>query len=182
MKYSQAIKHREFLIQERKKAREEAEVDEKRFTAEILKVSEELRLNASNLDPERIFAAEHIVVVRGDPTLGGARDSCIQDALKFIAIGPTAFTSPYMDLYRHFYGTKNYDGFIGQRCDCKYDFGPRHGTTVFSVGLTEEVRRREGGWDALTEQEKEDALWYLQNYQQIFEARQKAKQQVESYG
>ena len=61
---------------------------------------------------------------------------------------------------REYVGIKNYDSFGDQGSDHPYGMGPRHGSIVFAVNRS--IRDRE-----LTEQELEDALYYLNAYEQI---------------
>ena len=61
-------------------------------------------------------------------------------------------------LATEFFGTKNYDRWYHQRYDCRYGAGPRHGTTVFSIGLHLEVRDTE-----LTPEQVDAALYILEN-------------------
>lgn len=57
-----------------------------------------------------------------------ARRAVIEDAIAAIQADPvTALTLEFM-------GVKDYAGFVDQRCDCKYGYGPRHGCIVFRVG------------------------------------------------
>ncbi len=70
--------------------------------------------------------------------------------------------SPYGDLHREYFGAKDYDHWVSQRCDCEYGMGPRHGHIVFAIGLRREVR----GHD-LTPTRREAAVYYLVHLEAI---------------
>lgn len=73
------------------------------------------------------------------------------------------------NLRRKFFGTKDYDRWSDQRCDCAYGYGPRHGTIVFSVGLDRQFRDR---WAAgeMDPGDIDAALYYLNNLKAVQEA------------
>lgn len=56
-------------------------------------------------------------------------------------------------LLRGYMGTKNYDRWHGQAEGGDYGTGPRHGTTIFKIGLTEPYRWR--GYQPKTPPERE---------------------------
>lgn len=66
-------------------------------------------------------------------------------------------------LREQYIGVKNYEGFIHQREDHKYGFGPRHGSIVFSVGLTQAARKRLADGGELTNEETDAVIVYLHN-------------------
>ena len=117
------------------------------------------------LDSDKISIAQSVLVIRGSFERGGTdRASVVADAIKQLATGEP-IRPTYGDLWRVFFGTKNYDGWSGQRSDAEYGYGPKHGSIVFSVGLTREVRGRAP--QALTPNEVEAAIYYLTNIQRI---------------
>jgi len=124
------------------------------------------------LDSDKIDAAMRVLDIRGTYAKGGAdAHSVIADAIKQLATGaPIRVT--YSDLWRTYFGTKNYDAWSGQRCDSEYGYGPRHGSIVFSVGLALPVRKRDP--QALTPEETEAAIYYLTNIQRIQQAASRA--------
>lgn len=77
---------------------------------------------------ETLALARSVISVRGTGALGSNRKGVVRDAMDALANGGGA-------LHSRFFGTKNYDGWIDQRCDCNYGYGPKHGSIVFSVGL-----------------------------------------------
>ncbi len=127
----------------------------------------------AGLDLEKIQAGKVIIGVAGLYERGGAdRDSVISDAIKQLVTG-VPIRPTYSDLWLTAFGTKDYDRWSGQRSDHPYGYGPRHGSTVFAVGLTGEVRRRESR--ELTPDEIEAAVYYLTNLARIQSAEQKAR-------
>lgn len=66
-------------------------------------------------------------------------------------------------LRTNYIGVKNYEGFHHQREDHKYGYGPRHGSIVFSVGLTDPVRKRLAEGGELTAEEQDAVIVYLTN-------------------
>lgn len=61
------------------------------------------------------------------------------------------------------FGCKHYAGWPGQRCDMQYNYGPKHGTMTFQIGLKDEPRQRLSEGGELTEAEIEAAVQYLTN-------------------
>jgi len=90
------------------------------------------------------------------------RVNLLQSAIDDIATAKDA-------MRREYFGLKNYEHWSHQRSDHEYGYGPRHGSTVFMVGLTKDARSRSG----LTLQERDDAIWYLRNLVQIQRAEAK---------
>lgn len=124
--------------------------------AEILARMQEtrarVRQGSAGLDLTRIEIAERVLSVRGTYANGGEkRDSVVEDAISDIARGPFILRRGYM-------GTKNYDKWLGQRCDCNYGFGPSHGSIVFAIGL-----RDLGEATSITDEERDACLYYLSN-------------------
>ena len=109
---------------------------------------------SAGLDADRIARGREVVVVRGMVT-PGERAKVVDDACVAVAEGGGR-------LRREFFGTKNYDRWHNQRCDCVYGYGPRHGSIVFSVGIDRRFRDR---WAAgeLAPEDVDAALYYLNN-------------------
>ncbi len=127
----------------------------------ILKVAEH------GMDAAKIQLAETVVYV-SDTEQGGADWSgCITDAVHQLTIGKPL--GAYKNLWKQYFGTKNYDRWTGQRSDHEYGYGPRHGSLVFSVGLSSAVRERDP--QQLTPDETEAAIYYLLNIVKIQQAR-----------
>lgn len=118
----------------------------------------------AGLDLDKIALAETVIYATDYARGGTDRNSARQDAIKQISTGEPI--SPYSDLRRHYFGTKNYDGWRGQREDHQYGYGPRHGSTCFEIGLLAEARKRD-----LTDAEREAAVYYLVNLERVQAAR-----------
>lgn len=141
-----------------------AAAEASRLKEEIRKRREVLNFAQDGIDHAKVALAKSIIEVRGQYSRGGAdRASCVSDAIKQVATGKPL--GAYVDLLRQFFGTKNYDRWIGQRCDCEYGYGPRHGSIVFAIGFTAAVRKREPF--ELTDDEAEAAIYYLVNLERI---------------
>lgn len=139
------------LEDQHKQAKAEWEKTDKRIQAEL----EAARLREAvarqgGLTAEQIEAAEALVLVRGRWE-GEGQPSVLADAKRDIASGPTRLRVEY-------FGAKDYDRWRGQREDHRYGYGPRHGSTVFSIELTEEGRKRED-W---TDEDRDSALRYIE--------------------
>lgn len=118
--------------------------------------------NEAGLDTDKIALAETILHVTDYRKGGQDRDSARQDAILWFGTGKAG----YRGLRHEFFGTKNYSGWSGQRCDCGYGMGPRHGSICFRIGLKEEARARD-----LSDAEREAAIYYLINLERIQAAR-----------
>ena len=152
-------------------ARSEIETERKRHM-EVMRhwQNEELRLQTiinqteAGLDLAKISLAETVMYAGDYSRAGQDRDGARQDAIKWFAGRQTT-----TDLQHEYIGTKSYDRWYGQRCDCGYGMGPRHGSIIFEIGLRHDVRKRE-----LTPEEREAAVYYLINLERIQSARAKA--------
>lgn len=139
-----------------------------------------LALNADGIDHEKVAIAKQVVIVRGAYAKAGQdRAGVIFDATKQIATGEP-IRPHYGDLWHVTFGTKNYDGWSGQRSDQGYGMGPRHGTTVFSVGLMPEVRA--GAYSDLAPAQIEAAIYYLTNLERVQAAEAHAAEQSKAMG
>lgn len=134
---------------------EESNLKRKQLHAEIDKAERLYNLALAGLDMNKINMAESIVEIRGLATFPAGEDiSAVEDAIKWFA---GTSTSTYKNLQERYFGTKNYDAWYHQREDHEYCYGPRHGSTVFSVGLSSEYRKQE-----LTIEQKDAAIYYLE--------------------
>lgn len=153
-------------IEENKKELEDFKVfsskEIDRLTTILKNNTIKLNMIGNGLDLDKINLVETFMKV-GNFSKGGAdRESVVSDAIKWFAMG--TFNS--RDLMKDYFATKNYDGWLGQREDHRYGYGPRHGYIVFSIGLSEDVRN---GKRTLTDSEKEAAIYYLLNLVKIQE-------------
>lgn len=113
----------------------------------------------AGIDMDKLRAAEAVMYTRGYVNRGQDGESAINDAIKWFATGKS---NSYLSLKVGYYGTKNYDRWYGQRNDSEYGTRPRHGSTVFEIGLKADARKR-----ALTDEEKNACIYYLMNLAQI---------------
>lgn len=113
----------------------------KDLTQEILQ-----RLDALAL--ERVRHGMGRVRVCGDPT---GRLDIIEESVKILQAGGDRLRSEYL-------GIKNYANFGDQREDHPYGCGPRHGSIVFKVVMSDARRMNK---DPLTSDEVGDAIYYL---------------------
>jgi len=131
-----------------------AKAESARIRAEIVALQTLLNNAQAGLDADKIETARAVLNVRGTYAKAGEdRASVIQDAINWLATGKC---SAYQGLDTVSFGTKSYDRWHGQRCDCSPGCGPRHGSIIFQVGLKD--RERE-----LSADEREAAIYYLIN-------------------
>lgn len=135
-----------------------------------------LNNSTAGIDQEKVDLAKTILRVRGSYDKGGDdRASVINDVIKQLSTG-VPIREIYGDLWRVEFGTKNYDRWSGQRSDHEYGYGPKHGGIVFSVGLTDNVRKSKSHGE-LTQEEIESAIYYLLNISKIQANEKLAKEQ-----
>lgn len=138
---------------------------ERELEAEINRCQREINESAAGLDLDKLALARSVVSIRGSYQAGGQdRAGVITDALEWFTSGQIE-GSTHKDLASHYFGTKNYDGWSGQREDAHYGCGPRHGWTVFAVELA--PSKRKGGLTGLSVNEREAALYFLINIEAV---------------
>lgn len=142
------------------KAHEDAATKETaRLKAEITSRQAVINQSEAGIDAAKIALAKAVIFVRGEYSKAGdERGGARSDAIRQLATGQPV-RQTYGDLWRVAFGTKNYDRWSGQRCDCEYGMGPSHGYICFQIGLHGDVRKRD--LKALTEAETEAAIYYL---------------------
>jgi len=146
------------------------------LTADIAARQAIVNQSEAGLDAEKIALAKTVIFVRGEYAKAGEeRASAKADAIRQLATGEP-IRQTYGDLWLVAFGTKNYDRWSGQRCDCTYGMGPSHGYICFQIGLHSDVRKRDP--KALTEAETEAAIYYLTHLDRIQEADAAAKLEV----
>ncbi len=141
--------------------------------ADIALLVEQIEQRKAGLDESKILLAEHAIYVTGIYGPFGDDQAAVNAAISDIADGCTK--EGYGRLRSDGLGTKTYDRFSHQRCDCSYSCGPRHGSIVFQIGLKREVRGRLEGGGELTADEKDAAIYYLMNLKAILSAKEVAK-------
>lgn len=142
-----------------KKAIDDEKADHKKrleaLEGELEIVEAERKHALAGTDPDTLRLAQHVVYVRGrleDNYNQWVVDTAVSD----IAAGAPRLATEYI-------GVKNYAQFRHQDCSGPYHTGPKHGTVVFSVGLTEKARKRLADGGELTAEEKDAAIKYLSN-------------------
>ncbi len=156
----------------------DAQAEERRLVEEIRQRQAILSLAASGIDHDKVALAKTIIVVRGSYAKGGTdRASVVVDAVRQLVTGEP-IRLYYGDLWKVAFGTKSYDRWDGQRSDHEYGCGPRHGSTIFSVGLMPEVRKMAP--TDLTPDQIEAAVYYLTNLERIQTAEAEAKAKAEA--
>ena len=139
---------------------EEAGAEIKRRNAEISEAERIYLLALAGLNIEIVKKAEEILFVRGLENFPqGADMDCVNDALKWFS--GAEMGNIYLDLKQYAFGTKNYGRWTHQREDHQYGYGPRHGSTVFAIGLQEPSRE-------LSAEERDACIYYLESLKQGF--------------
>ena len=117
------------LEREKAEAKKLFESEQNDMAKRLYKMRRNLAVDAVGLDRHKIDMARDVLEIRGSFIGGGdARLSVVNDAISVLLDGTS-------DLRRKYFGTKSYDRWHGQRCDCEYGFGPKHGSIIFYVGL-----------------------------------------------
>lgn len=118
------------------------------------------------LDSAAILLAEHVLEVSGTfARAGNDRNWVIETAIADLIGGQEKLRFEYI-------GTKDYAHWHGQGVSCEYGYCPRHGSVIFSVGLSRPLRFKSGR--PLTADEVNAAVYYLRNIERIQAAQAKA--------
>ena len=136
------------LYTEQKELVNKFEEDKRKLTNRIrqAEITKQLLVNDYNID--KIEQAKDILLVEGIPYAGYNEASrAIEDAILDVAKGVVYMRSKYI-------GCKNYEGWTCQREDHPYGYGPRHGSTVFKLGLRDSTK-------ILSEEDIEACLYFL---------------------
>ncbi len=133
---------------------------------------------AAGLDDGKITTAKTVLTVYGRFVDGGEeRESVIEDAIADLLAGG-------VKLRHQGFGTKSYGRWHGQRSDHTYGYGPKHGSTIFQVGLAKEFRADEYSAKdthvSLTDEQLSAAIYCLRNLTRIQAAELTAKQTAEA--
>lgn len=129
-----------------------------RLNSNFVALQTKLNQLGSGLNADKVALGQSVIFVRGVYAKAGQdRASVIADAVQWLATGKS---NAYRGLDVESYGTKNYDGWAGQRSDHSRGMGPRHGSIVFQVGLTKQDR-------VLSVKETEAAIYYLLNLEKV---------------
>lgn len=113
----------------------------------IQELEEGKKLLLKDLNADKINIAKNILYLYMPRR---AYSDLIYLAIKDLASG--------CNLMKHkYFGAKDYNRWSGQREDHEYGYGPKHGNTVFALGLKQPNRK-------LTDHEIECCLYYLGNF------------------
>jgi len=149
------------------------ERDRKALKSAIAELESQRRVVSDGLDLGQIKIAEACMVFVGNPgevrngsysdqNRATVRQEAIADAIKAIASSEDPLSNEYI-------GVKNYAHFGDQREDHSYGMGPRHGNIVFKIG-----RSTRNAEPTLTEEQRNACIYYLMNWQKIYQAKNKA--------
>lgn len=139
--------------------------------SQIARHQRTVEISSAMLDQKKIDFAYSVLEIRGRYERAGEdRESVIRDAVAQIATG--IVKDSYSDLRSRYFGTKSYAHWHGQRSDHPYGYGPKHGSTIFSVGLHSDYR--EGGVEGLTDEQREAAIYLLTRLEAVQAAEDKA--------
>lgn len=134
----------------------------KEIEKDIKAVQQDITFITAELDIGKIRLAETVFEFEGDPRK-------YPEAAKAIADAKAEIAASDKPLQKRYIGLKDYAHWIGQREDHKYGYGPSHGSIVFRIG----VRRGVIG-EPLSKGVREAALYYLDAWPQIIDARRVA--------
>ncbi len=129
--------------------------------ADLRQVEDERTHALAGTAPDTRRLATHVVEVTGMGGRGAPSDD-LPDPKNIIADAVADIAAGAPKLRERYFGRKFYSGY-DQREDHLYNYGPKHGTIVFSVGLTQEARKRLNDGGELTGDEKDAAITYLLN-------------------
>lgn len=113
-----------------------------------------LQYETDGINSNRIDNAKRFIYIEGLKKFGiGETGSCVNELISDIV-------NDNYKILKNYYGCKNYEGFICQRSDHPYGYGPRHGYIVFRIKATQDFRR---GEITPNEKDKNDILYMLEN-------------------
>ena len=172
MNLTEKLKRMDELNNEIREIRNTADDEIAKRGQEIAALKREVKLDSALINTAKVDLARSVIFVRGVfANAGQDRVSVVTDAIETIATGQIPRGCESLNLRN--YGTKSYAHWHGQRCDNKPFCGPRHGTIIFQIGITDGLRER-GGVNAMTDEEREAALYLLTRLEAIQSAEAQA--------
>lgn len=150
--------------------RERHERESARLKADVDEAARLYQIALNGLSVDMVSIAESVISVRGAYDRSGDQPRVVLDFIKWLATGECGY---YSNPKAQYLGTKNYDRWNSQRCDCEYGMGPRHGSVNFAIELKREYRQ--DGAEMSAEQ-RDACIYYLENLSSI----QSAKKQCEA--
>jgi len=137
-----------------KELRENYENELRILQAQKKELETKLQYEIDGINSNRIDNAKRFIYIVGLKNYGrGETRLCIDELISDIV-------NDNYKILKEYYGCKNYEGFICQRSDHPYGYGPRHGYIVFSIEATQDFRR---GEITPNEKDKNDILYMLEN-------------------
>ena len=132
---------------------------------EYVEAGKQVEYLCADIDTSRVLQAEHVISVRGlYCDAGDEKGHVIEKAISELLKGGGI-------LFKEYLGTKDYDRWHGQYIECDYGFSPRHGAVIFRVELTRAILEQK---KPLTQEQIDDAIYYLHNLERIQKSEQKA--------
>ena len=145
------------IEEEQKALRKKFDDDLKHLKGKKLLAQRGLSLLDRGMDLKQVAIGMDALQIRGTFERGGdARESVVKGAIKELTEGGGI-------LFRDYFGTKSYDRWHGQRSDHEYGFGPKHGSIIFSIGLSASVLKA----GSMTSEQVDAALYVLQHLSSI---------------
>lgn len=132
---------------EKHKLINEFEQKNENLNTEIANLERLKKMGLNNIDLNKISIAETILEFRN----GFKRKH-----EKVIKIAINDVVKNFEQMRKDYFGIKDYSGFVGQEVQCHYNYGPKHGYVVFSIGIKKDVRQKE-----FTDEEKDACVYYL---------------------
>lgn len=129
--------------------------------ARVGELSAKMNMAKAGIDTQKVDAGLKVLAIKGKAS---SADSIISLAIDDLAAG-----CPHMK--KKYFGIKVYSGFGEQREHHEYGYSPRHGSIVFSIGLTNSALRdlAEG-----KEIDTESAIYLLLNWKEVAAAKVEA--------
>lgn len=160
-------KHQEVyrLEEEMKSLKADFEAAKDELAKKLFFARQAVKFEDNGIDQRKVDLAKTIIEVRGTYVRGGdSKASVIADAKRQFIEGILPQSGEH--LWKQFFGTKSYEHWHGQRSDHPYGYGPKHGSTIFSVGVRSDIRRDRAPFD-LTDAELDAVIYYLTNIERI---------------
>jgi hypothetical protein len=152
---SEIIKHLDFYTQLRKDVWKEQQEELKRVDMIIEKYNYLKSLSDADFNTSYIQTAKSLINCSGNP-------HSLVDGRRLTEAAALDIANDCKHMRSMFFGNKRYEGFY-QSNDCQYGYGPRHGSTVDSIGLIKKDH-------VFTEEEKTACIYYLNNYDKIIKS------------
>lgn len=158
MKISEIIKKRLELEKQLKTLTVSYEEQKEKYSNEIAKCKEQEKIIAKGFDLDKIELGRKLIAIQGNP-YARTDDTCFNGDNVIAKCAIEDILNGCKKLKREYIGNKRYEGYY-QRCDCKYGYGPSHGTIVDRIELVDTQKE-------LNEDEIEAVVYYLTIFDQL---------------